>query len=696
MADPFGDHRAYGRGRDELVRGAAVTFRFNKPFEAPDFAEISNSDYLPAFEAAMQKHRAEVNTIAANPEAPTFANTIDALELSGEDLDRVSSIFWNIAGTDSNDDIRAIEREISPKLAAHHQAIGSNAALFKRIDALFKAADTLGLAGEQRQALSKIRTACIKSGAQLEGAAKVRAAEIKQRLATLGTGFSQNVLKDETDWTMQLTEADLAGLPAFLVSAAKGEAESRKLEGYAITLLRSSVEPFLVFSARRDLREKAFRAWTSRGDHGATDNKPIVKETLKLRAEYARLLGYPDYASMKLSDSMAKTAANAQKLLDDVWPAAKRQAAAERDELLTLAKADGLTAIAPWDWRHYSEKLRQQKHALDEAVIKPYFQLEKMIEAAFDCATKLFGLTFTPAPQAPVYHPDVRAFEVRNAAGQHMALFYADYFARPGKHSGAWMSAFRGQQKLGRSIRPIITNVMNFTKPAAGEPALLSFDDARTLFHEFGHALHGMLSDVIYPSLSGTSVPRDFVELPSQLYEHWLEQPEVLGKYAVHAQTGEPIPKALLDKLIATRTFNQGFMTVEYCASALVDLAFHTMADPDNTDVAAFEAKTLEELGMPAEITMRHRTPHFSHVFSGEGYSAGYYSYLWSEVLDADAFQAFRDSGDIFDRATAGKLSSFIYSAGHSREPDEAYTLFRGKLPSVEALLEKRGLKAAA
>ncbi len=670
--------------------------RFTSAFEAPDFASISPPDYMPAFDAAMQKHLAEIEAIANNPAAPTYANTIDALELSGEDLERVSSVFWNIAGTDSNDDIRVIERDISPKLAVHHQAVGSNAALFRRIDTLSKTANTLALTPEQKQALIKIHTACIKSGAQLEGAARERAAAIKQRLATLGTSFSQNVLKDETEWTMALGKSDLAGLPGFLVSAAKADAEGRKIDGYVITLLRSSVEPFLVFSARRDLREKAFRAWTSRGDHGATDNKPIVGETLKLRAEYARLLGYPDYAAMKLSDSMAKTAANAQKLLDDVWPAAKRQAAAERDELLTLAQADGLHALSPWDWRYYSEKLRQQKHALDEAVIKPYFQLERMMQASFDCATKLFGLTFSSAPQAPVYHPDVQAFEVKNAKGKHVALFYADYYARPGKHSGAWMSGFRGQQKLGRTIRPIITNVMNFVKPAPGEPALLSFDDARTLFHEFGHALHGMLSDVTYPSLSGTNVPRDFVELPSQLYEHWLEQPEVLGKYAVHATTGKPIPKALLDKLIATRTFNQGFMTVEYCASALIDLAFHTMADPDNVDVAAFEAKTLAELGMPPEITMRHRTPHFSHVFSGEGYSAGYYSYLWSEVLDADAFQAFRERGNIFDGETAKKLATFIYSAGHSREPDEAYVLFRGKLPSVGALLEKRGLKEAA
>ncbi|MFM9974042.1 MAG: M3 family metallopeptidase [Beijerinckiaceae bacterium] len=673
-------------------RNNALLHRFRTPFEAPDFAAISIEDYTPAFTEAMLRHLTEIKKIAENPRKPTFRNTIDALELAGEDLDRVSSVFWNIAGTDSNDAIRVIERDISPKLAAHGSKIATNAKLFKRIDALFLAKDTLALSSEQKQVLGKLHTQFIKGGAKLKGAVKKRAGAIKQRLATLGTQFSQNVLKDETDWTMTLAETDLAGLPDFLVSAARAEAKERKLEGYVITLSRSSVEPFLVFSKRRDLRERAFTAWTARGDHGATDNKPLVKETLALRAEYASLLGYSDYAAMKLSDSMAKSPENAMKLLEEVWTAGKRQAAAERAALLMVAKADGLTAIAPWDWRHYSETLRQQKHALDEAVIKPYFQLEKMIEAAFDCATKLFGLSFTPAPQAPVYHPDVRPFEVKDAKGNHIALFYGDYFARSGKHSGAWMSAFRSQQKLGGEKRPIITNVMNFVKPAAGQPALLSFDDARTLFHEFGHALHGMLSDVTYPTLSGTNVPRDFVELPSQLYEHWLEQPEVLGKFAVHAATGMTIPADLLRKLIETRTFNQGFMTVEYCASALVDLAFHTTKDIAGLEVADFEASTLQRLGMPAEITMRHRTPHFSHVFSGDGYSAGYYSYLWSETLDADAFQAFKDTGNIFDPATADKLARYIYSAGHVRDPDEAYRLFRGRLPDVAPLLMKRGL----
>ncbi len=674
----------------------ALLAPFKTPFEAPAFASITAPDFLPAFDAGMAEHLVEIDAIARNPEAPTFANTIDAYELSGQTLDRINSVFWNLAGTDSTEAMRAIEREMSPRLSQHGSTIYANAALFGRIEALFEARDTLALTGEQMQALTKIRTGFIKGGAKLDKAGKARAAAIKARLATLTTQFSQNVLKDETDWVLQLTEADLDGLPAFLISAAKAEAESRGLEGNAITLLRSSVEPFLTFSTRRDLREQAFTAWTLRGDQGATDNKPLIREILALRAEYARLLGYADFAAMKLSDTMAKSAIAAQRLLDEVWPAGKARAAAERDALMALAQTDYLPAIKPWDWRYYSEKQRQQQFDLDEATIKPYFQLSKMIQAAFDTATRLFGLTFRPRADVPVYHPDVQAFEVLDKAGAHMALFYGDYFARPGKRSGAWMSSFRDQKSLGGAQRPIIINVMNFGKPATGVPALLSFDDARTLFHEFGHALHGMLSNVTYPCLAGTNVPRDFVELPSQLYEHWLEQPAVLAEYGLHAQTGEPMPQALLDRLIAARTFNQGFMTVEYCASALMDMALHALPDPGTLDVAAFEAETLTRLGMPPEIVMRHRTPHFSHVFSGDGYAAGYYSYLWSEVLDADAFQAFRETGDIYDAPTAQRLAAYIYSAGHSRDPEQAYTLFRGRLPEVRALLAKRGLKAVA
>ncbi|MEL7429703.1 MAG: M3 family metallopeptidase, partial [Pseudomonadota bacterium] len=452
------------------------------------------------------------------------------------------------------------------------------------------------------------------------------------------------------------------------------------------------------FSDRRDLREKAFKAWIARGENGGeTDNREIIKETLRLREERAQLLGFTSFAEFKLDDQMAKTPEAVRDLLMNVWKPAKAQAAREAEKLQELANAEGANFdIEPWDWRYYSEKVRRAEHDLDEAVLKPYIQLDKMIEAAFETANRLFGLSFKPVADIELYHPDVRAFEVTDADGNHVALFLGDYFARASKRSGAWMSGFRTQQKLKGDIRPIIVNVMNFAKAPKGEPALLTFDDARTLFHEFGHALHGMLSDVTHPMISGTAVARDFVELPSQLYEHWLSVPEILSKYAVHAKTGEPMPQALMDKLKAAENFNQGFATVEYTSSALVDLEYHTMPAGGIDDVNAVETSILEKIGMPRQITMRHRSPHFAHVFSGDGYSSGYYSYMWSEVMDADAFRAFEETGNVFDGETAHRLKEFIYSAGGSRDPAELYTAFRGKMPEIDALLEGRGLKNVA
>jgi len=496
---------------------------------------------------------------------------------------------------------------------------------------------------------------------------------------------------------MVLEEADLAGLPDFARAAARAAAEERGQPGkYAVTLARSSVEAFLQFSSRRDLREKVFQAWIKRGENGgAADNRMLIAEMVALRAERARLLGFATFADYRLDDQMAKTPVAARELLDEVWGRARAKAGRERDALQALiAEEGGNFALAPHDWRYYAEKRRKAEFALDEAAIKPYFQLDKMIEAAFETARRLFGLTFS-AVAAPLYHPDARAWEVRDAQGRHVALFIGDYFARSSKHSGAWMTSLRDQEKLSGDIRPIVVNVCNFSKPAAGEPALLSFDDARTLFHEFGHALHGMLSNVTYPLLAGTAVPSDFVELPSQLYEHWLEVPEILRQYARHYRTGEPMPQALLDRLLATRTFNQGFATVEYTACALVDLDLHSLPDASALDVTAFERKDLERIAMPAEIVMRHRLPHFQHLFSGGGYAAGYYSYMWSEVLDADAFAAFEETGNAFDPATAKKLRDYVYSAGNLREPAEAYEAFRGRLPTVDALLKKRGLAEA-
>ena len=477
---------------------------------------------------------------------------------------------------------------------------------------------------------------------------------------------------------MVLEEDDLAGCRTLPERPRRLPRKSAATRGkYVITLARSSVEIFLQFSARRDLREKAFQAWIARGENGgATDNRDLIAEMVALRAERARLLGFANFADYRLDDQMAKTPQAARKLLDEVWSKALTKAAVERDALQTMiAEEGGNFALAPHDWRYYTEKLRKARYDLDEAEIKPHFQLENMIEAAFETARRLFGLSFKRV-DATLYHPDARAWNVTDANGRHVALFIGDYFARPSKHSGAWMTSLRDQEKLTGDIRPIILNVCNFSKPAAGEPALLSFDDARTLFHEFGHALHGILSDVTYPLIAGTAVPSDFVELPSQLYEHWLEVPEILQKYALHADTGKPMPKALLDRLLATRTFNQGFATVEYTACALVDLDLHSLPDAEALNVAAFERKDLERISMPPEIVMRHRLPHFQHLFSGGGYAAGYYSYMWSEVLDADAFAAFEETGNAFDPATAKRLRDYVYSAGNRRDPADAYKAF--------------------
>jgi peptidyl-dipeptidase Dcp len=662
--------------------------------ELPPFEAIRPGHFRPAFDRALADHRAEIDAIAENPAPPDFENTIAALERSGRRLERVAGVFFVVAGADTSDEIEAIERDISPLLARHNNALYLNRALYLRIADLYVRRDTLSLDAEQARVLERYHTRFARSGAALDKKSQDRLAAINERLASVGTQFGQNVLSDEKSFVMVLEESDLAGLPDFARAAARAAADERGHPGkYVITLARSSVETFLQFSARRDLREKAFQAWISRGENGgATDNRALIAEMVALRAERAKLLGFANFADYRLDDQMAKTPQAVRKLLDEVWSRALAKAAVERDALQAMiAEEGGNFALAPHDWRYYTEKLRKARYDLDETEIKPYFQLEKMIEAAFETARRLFGLSFKRV-DATLYHSDARAWNVTDAHGRHVALFIGDYFARPSKHSGAWMTSLRDQEKLTGNIRPIVLNICNFSKPAAGEPALLSFDDARTLFHEFGHALHGMLSDVTYPLIAGTAVPSDFVELPSQLYEHWLEVPEILQKYALQASTGEPMPKALLERLLATRTFNQGFATIEYTACALVDLDLHSLPDAAALDVAAFERMDLERIAMPPEIVMRHRLPHFQHLFSGDGYAAGYYSYMWSEVLDADAFAAFEESGNAFDPATAKRLSDYVYSAGNRRDPADAYKAFRGRLPTVDALLKKRGL----
>jgi peptidyl-dipeptidase Dcp len=669
--------------------------RWTGPLGLPDFPAIADADFKPVFDAALAAHAAEIAAIAGNPDVPTIENTLQALELSGKPLDRVSAIFWCRAGAHTNKDIQALEREIAPKMSRHFSALHMNAALFQRIDTLYRQREAQHLDAETARVLEKTWKRFVKAGAKLREDDKTRLAAINERLASLGAQFGQNVLADEADWVLYLDAGDdLAGLPEFLKGAMAEAAAARGEPGrYAVTLSRSIAEPFLSFSARRDLREKVHRAFTQRGENGGeTDNGDVVRETLALRAEKARLLGYDSYAALKLDDTMAKTPAAVAALLEPVWDKARARAEADREELRQLAARAGDNApFSAADWRYWQEKLRAEKYDFDEAELKPYLQLDRIIDASLDVAGRLFGLSFEEKRGIALWHEDARVFEVKNADGSHRAVFVADYFNRPSKRSGAWMSSLQSAHGLGEGATPIIYNIMNFARPAVGQPALLSMDEARTLFHEFGHALHGMLSEARWPSVSGTAVSRDFVELPSQLYEHWLTVPEILEKHAVHHETGEAMPAALVEKMLKARNFDAGFATVEFAASALVDMAYHAQREAP-ADPLAFEAATLERLGKPAEIAMRHRTPHFLHIFSGDGYSAGYYSYMWSEVLDADAFSAFEETGDVFDPSLADKLRRNIYAAGGTRDPEDLYRAFRGKMPSPDAMMEKRGL----
>jgi peptidyl-dipeptidase Dcp len=664
---------------------------FAAPFGVPPLDRVKPEHFPPAFEAALAQHRAEIDAIAGETAAPAFENTVAALERSGRLLSRVSSVFYVLTGAHTNEAIQAIERDMAPRLARHWNEIHLNARLFVRLDAVHKQPGNL--TAEQARVLERYHALFRRAGAGLEPAAKQRLKEIAERLASLGTRFGQNVLADEQSYVMPLTEDELAGLPDFARAAARGAAQERGMNGvYAVTLSRSSVEPFLQFSSRRALREKAFRAWIARGDNdNATDNAPVIAEMTALRDERARLLGYPSFADYKLDDTMAKTPAAVTGLLDAVWEPARRRVSQERDALQEMVAAEGGNfALAPWDWRYFAEKLRKARYDLDESEIKPYLPLEGIIEAAFYTANRLFGLAFAERRDVPVYHADVRVWDV-TAGGKHVGVFFGDYFARPSKRSGAWMTGLRDQEKLDGEVRPLVLNVMNFNKGADGEPTLLSFDDARTLFHEFGHALHGLMSDVTYPMISGTGVLQDFVELPSQLYEHWLDRPEILERFARHYKTGAPMPKALMDRLLKSRTFNQGYLTTEYLGSSYADLDFHRGGAKDAHQV---EAETRARMQMPEEVVLRHRPPHFQHIFSSDHYAAGYYSYLWSEVLDADAFNAFEETGDVFDPAVAQRLKDHIYAAGGACDPSEAYRAFRGRMPSVDPLLKKRGLGA--
>jgi len=663
---------------------------WNTPFGLAPFDAISDADFAPAMDAALAQARSGMQAIAKRSDAPSFENTIEAQEVAEEPLNQLAAAFYTLASTDSTPLREELQRDFAPKLSAYASAVTSNVALFARIEDLWSRRASLGLSPEQERVLMLTRRDFIRAGAKLTGAEAARMAEIKSRLASLGTSFMQNLLADERDWTLPLQTDDLAGLPDFVLQASKAAGQEKGLDGPVVTLSRSLIVPFLEFSDRRDLRETAYKAWAARGANGGeTDNREIVRETLQLRQEQAALLGYKSFAEFKLETQMAKTPARVRDLLMQVWHPAKARAEADGAILTQMMAEDGVSGpLMAWDWRYYAQKRRRADHDLDEAELKPYLQLDQMIAAAFDCAQRLFGLTFQEL-SLPLHHKDARVWEVCRD-GAHVALFIGDYFARSGKRSGAWCSALQSQRKRPSPRAPIVINVCNFAKPSGGAPALLSFDDARTLFHEFGHALHQMLSDVSYSAVSGTSVARDFVELPSQLYEHWLEVPEVLQKFAIHAQTGAAMPDELLKRMLGAATFDMGFQTVEYIASALVDLSFHETVAPQ--DPMARQAEVLADIGMPAAIGMRHATPQFAHVFAGDGYSSGYYSYMWSEVMDADAFASFEEAGGPFDMERARALQDNILARGGSADAQELYVAFRGKLPDATALLHNRGL----
>ncbi len=668
---------------------------WNTPHGLPPFDRITAEHFAPAFDAALADHLADIERIAGSVQAPTFDNTIAALDRSGRLLGRTAALFYSLTASETSPALQAVERDMAPRLAAHHNAVSTHAGLFRRIDQLHERRNALNLSAEQQRVLERIHFDFVRAGAKLAPAAQVRYGQIMQRLAELTTQFGQNVLADEAQYRLVLRdEADLAGLPDFVrASARQAAAERGSSEAGVITLSRSHIVPFLTFSQRRDLREQAWRAWTTRGEHaGEHDNRPVAREILSLRNEQARLHGHASFADYALADTMAKTQPAVAELLQQVWVPAKARAEEERALLAALARSLGESApIEAWDWLFYAEKVRQARFDLDEALVKPYFALERMVQAVFDCANRLFGLRFVHLPEVRAYHADVQVYEVRDAAGSLIGVFLHDNFARPSKRSGAWMSSLR-QQSHNAGALPIVVNNNNFARGAPGEPTLLSFDDARTLFHEFGHGLHGLLSNVTFECVSGTNVLRDFVELPSQLFEHWLEEPEVLKRHARHYRTGEPIPDALVAKLLAARRFNQGYETVRYTASALVDMAAHALTESQAPDVVEFERAELRRIGAPPGIGLNHRLTHFQHLFSGSSYAAGYYVYLWAEVLDADGYGAFVEAGNPFDADVAARLRRCIYSSGNSLDPAAAYRAFRGRAPTVQPMLEKRGL----
>jgi peptidyl-dipeptidase Dcp len=696
-------------GGASAVRAASTEINpvlapWQTPFGLPPYQQFEAAHFEPALREAMAGHRVELAALTAQAAAPDFDNTVAALDRCGSTLDRVMAVFYGLTASATSPALQAVQRAMAGPVSAHFSAVYTDHSLFERVHALYVRRQELALSPEQLRMLERQHLDFVRAGVQLPPAQRKRYAQIMEAQAQLMTRFAQNVLFDESSWQLALEgEADLAGLPDFVRASAQQAAADRGLPGHVVTLSRSLVVPFLTFSERADLRQRAWAAWVGRGENpGEHDNREVARDLLRLRREQAELMGHSCFADHALADTMAQSRQAVQGLLGEVWPRALKALAAEQQmlEALRLAHGVGPGPIEPWDWRYWAEKVRRERFAIDDAEVKPYFELQRVVEAAFDCAGRLFGLQFAARADLPVYHPDVRAYEVRNAKGALVGIFMQDNFARPAKRSGAWMSALRWQSRNGLPGQepelPVIFNNNNFAKGAPGEPTLLSLDDARTLFHEFGHGLHGLLSNVTFKRLSGTQVLRDFVELPSQIFEHWITEPEVLQRHARHWKTDEPIPLDLMQRMQRARQFNQGYETVRYTASAMVDMAVHSLPDPEPpADLCAFEADFLRAQGLPHGVGMNHRLVHFQHLFASSGYAAGYYVYLWAEVLDADGYDAFVEAGSPFDAQVAQRLLKHIYSAGNSVEPGQAYQDFRGRPASVQPLLRKRGLLQA-
>jgi len=667
---------------------------YDTPFGVPPFSEIEEQHYLPAFKSGIEQQDQEIKAITSSEEAPTFDNTIVAMERSGDLLTKVSNVFYNLTSAHTNDKMQEIAREVAPMLSAHRDNILLNADLFERVKAVYDGRESLDLTAEQNRLVEEYYKMFERGGANLNDADKQELREINERLSLLSVQFGENVLKENNRFEMVIDDqADLAGLPEGQINAAAEAAEERgHANKWVFTLHKPSLIPFLQYSEKRDLREKMLKAYINRGNHDDDlDNKDIAAEMAALRIERANLLGYPTHAHYILADNMAKEPKQVYELLDKLWTPALERAKDEADALQALIEEEGHDfQLQPWDWWYYAEKLKQQKYALDDEVLRPYFQLENVREGAFMVANKLYGITFEERTDIPKYHEDVKVYEVKESDGTHLGILYANYFPRESKRGGAWMNAFRSQRNLDEEVTPVIANVFNFSEPSGGKPALLTFEEVSTLFHEFGHGLHGLLSDVTYPMLAGTNVPRDFVELPSQVMENWAAEPAVMKQYAKHYETDEPIPNELIERIRQARHFNQGFGTVEYLAASYLDMDWHTLTEPTEQGVNEFEKESLDELGLIDEIVVRYRTPYFQHIFS-HGYSAGYYSYIWAAVLDADAFQAFKET-DLFDQETAGKFREYVLSAGGTDDPMKMYKRFRGQEPSIEPLLERRGL----